>query len=413
MLKYKTYIAPTLQRAILQMTIDLGREALLVSHRNVSKGGIFGVFGKRMVEVTAALPIETKAKQEKKLIPPVAQQILQPTPQYPVQERGESPPVTSYHPVTELRESVPILTKEAQPAFSEGVGMMTMIQRELAEIKEKMQAISEEKGSVYRRFPGKCSQLYLRLIENEVEKELAESIIKRIVVETPPNLLEDEPFVESRVIKYIATMIKTNGLMQAGKDGPNIISLIGPTGVGKTTTLAKIATEYAFEKHKKVAVITVDTYRIAAAEQLKTYTEILGIPLCVVYFPSEFKKAIDQYASSDIILIDTAGRSQRNSMQMAELKAFLDCAGYSMENLLLLSATTKYRELLDIVESFSRLNFQRIVFTKIDEAVTFGPILSLSHKIPHPILYLTTGQNVPEDIELADKDKIARMVIGA
>lgn len=408
MLKYKTYVAPTLQRAILQMTIDLGREALLVSHRNVSKGGIFGIFGKRMVEVTAALPIENKPKQEKKQTPPVVTQQIQPTPQAPVQQRGEPVPATSFYPVAEIRESVP-----AQPTFQGEASVMTMIQRELAEIKEKMQAISEEKGSVYRRFPGKCSELYLRLIENEVERDLAESIIKRIVVETPPNLLEDEPFVESRVIKYIATMIKTNGSIQMEKDGPKIISLIGPTGVGKTTTLAKIATEYAFEKHKKVAVITVDTYRIAAAEQLKTYTEILGIPLCVVYFPSEFKKAIEQYAGSDIILIDTAGRSQRNSMQMAELKAFLDSAGYSLENLLLLSATTKYKELLDVVESFSRLNFQRIVFTKIDEAVTFGPILSLSHKIPHPILYLTTGQNVPEDIELADKDKIARMVIGA
>ncbi|MDI6751821.1 MAG: flagellar biosynthesis protein FlhF [bacterium] len=408
MLKYKTYTAPTLQRAILQMTIDLGKDALLVSHRNVSKGGIFGIFGKRMVEVTAALPIETKPKIEKKQTPPVVSQPIQPLPQIPVQEQREPVLVQSY---SEMRQ--PILTKEAQPVLLQEAGVMSMIQRELAEIKEKMQAISEEKGSVYRRFPGKCSELYLRLIENEVERDLAESIIKRIVVETPPNLLEDEPFVESRVIKYIATMIKTDGSIQMEKDGPKIISLIGPTGVGKTTTLAKIATEYAFEKHKKVAVITVDTYRIAAAEQLKTYTEILGIPLCVIYFPSEFKKAIDQYAGSDIILIDTAGRSQRNSMQMAELKAFLDSAGYNLENLLLLSATTKYKELVDMVESFSRLNFQRIVFTKTDEAVTFGPILSLSYKVPHPILYLTTGQNVPEDIELADRDKIARMVIGA
>jgi flagellar biosynthesis protein FlhF len=409
MLKYKTYVAPTLQRAILQMTIDLGKEALLVSHRDVNKGGIFGIFGKRMVEVTAALPFETKSNKEKKQAPPpVAGQQTQPTYQHPVQV--EHVPVTSY---AEIRQPAYILTKEAQPVFSQESGVMSMIQRELAEIREKMQSLSEEKGSVYRRFPGKCSEMYLRLIENEVEKELAESIIKKIVVETPPNLLEDEPFVESRVIKYIAAMIKTDGSIQSEKDGPKIISLIGPTGVGKTTTLAKIATEYAFERHKKVAVITVDTYRIAAAEQLKTYTEILGIPLCVVYFPSEFKKAIDQYATCDIILIDTAGRSQRNSMQMAELKAFLDSAGYSLENLLLLSATTKYKELIDVVESFSRLNFQRIIFTKIDEAVTFGPILSLSHKISHPILYLTTGQNVPEDIELADKEKIARMVIGA
>ncbi|MEW6481510.1 MAG: flagellar biosynthesis protein FlhF [bacterium] len=395
MMKYKTYVAPTLQRALLQMALDLGKDALLVSHRNVRKGGIFGIFGKKMIEVTAALPFTSKPKPEKPQVQPLQPQ----TPPYQPQVESDQPQI----PIPEPRNP----NIQPQPQIQPDI--IGMIQKELSEIKQKMTTIMEERSII--KFPGKSQEAYMRLINNDVEKEVAEKIIKQIVAEAPPNILEDEAFVESRVLKYIAGIIKTEEL-SLDNGNPKIITLIGPTGVGKTTTLAKIAADFAFEKHKKVSVITVDTYRIAAAEQLKTYTDILGIPLEVVYFPSEFKKAIETHSSSDLILIDTAGRSQRNSIQMAELKAFISQAGYNLENCLILSSTTKYKELLDIADNFKRVSFHKVIFTKTDEAVCFGGILSLSSKIEQPIIYITTGQNVPEDIEQANPTKLAKMVFG-
>lgn len=418
MMKYKTYVAPTLQRAILQMALDMGKDALLVSHRNVRKGGFFGLFGKKMIEVTAALPFTPKPKEQK---PPAVQpQTLQPQPinyQQPSIIIPETLPITP--PSTPTPKTIapdistpisPPLTPTIQPQTQIFPDIINIIQKELSDIKQKMTTVMEERSII--RFPGKSQEAYQRLINNDVTREIAEKIIKQIVVEAPPNILEDEAFVESRVIKHITSMIKTEAL-SLDDNKPKIVLLIGPTGVGKTTTLAKIAADFAFEKHKNVSVITVDTYRIAAAEQLKTYTDILGIPLEVVYFPSEFKRAIDTHSSSDLILIDTAGRSQRNSIQMAELKTFISQAGYRIENHLLLSSTTKFKELVDIVENFQRITFHKVIFTKIDEAVSFGPILSLACKIEQPIAYITTGQNVPEDIEQADAGKIAKMVFGA
>jgi len=404
-MKYKTYVAPTLQRAILQMALDLGKDALLVSHRDVRKGGIFGLFGKKMIEVTAALPFTTKKPGVE--VKPQEVQIQKPqvtleTYHYHKPQVEEISP----QPQPQFQQQPPI---QQQPQFQAQPDIINIICRELSEIKQKMATIMEEKSII--KFPGKSQSAYLRLINNDVERPLAEKIIKQIVAEAPPNILEDEAFVEGRVIKHIASMIKVERL-SIDDSRPKIIVLIGPTGVGKTTTLAKIAADFTFEKRKKVAVITVDTYRIAAAEQLKTYTDILGIPLEVVYFPSEFKRAIDLHSSSDLILIDTAGRSQRNAIQMAELKSFISQVGYKIENCLLLSSVTKYKELVDIAENFQKITFHKIIFTKTDEAVSFGNIFSLSYKLEQPIVYITTGQNVPEDIEQADATKLAKMVFG-
>lgn len=406
-MKYKTYVAPTLQRALLQMALDLGKDALLVSHRNVRKGGIFGIFGKKMIEVTAALPFTQKPKPVESGVRGQGSGVnIQPQVQVQSQQVPQREP--QYEQQPQIQQFQPQF--QPQPQIQPDISIIGIIQKELFEIKQKMTTIMEERSII--KFPGKSHSAYMRLINNDVEKEVAEKIIKQIVAEAPPNILEDEAFVESRVIKHISSIIKT-GELNIDNGTPKIITLIGPTGVGKTTTLAKIAADFAFEKHKRVSVITVDTYRIAAAEQLKTYTDILGIPLEVVYFPSEFKKAIETHSSSDLILIDTAGRSQRNSIQMAELKAFISQAGYSLENCLILSSTTKYKELMDIADNFKRVSFHKVIFTKTDEAVCFGQILSLSSKIEQPIIYITIGQNVPEDIEQANPTKLAKMVFGA
>ncbi|MEW6097335.1 MAG: flagellar biosynthesis protein FlhF [bacterium] len=409
MMKYKTYEALTLQQAILKMTIDLGKDALLVSHRNIRKGGIFGLFGQKMVEVTAAVPMKytstpttlPKTSQVRTgQVPTPPQRVIYSTP-----TQLQPPPAIYY---SSAQKSAPILPKVKEPDLT------TSVYKELQEIKTKMENIlTEGKGGkppIYK-YPGKSGELYIRLLQNEVDEELSENLIKRVIAESPGGLLEDEDFMEGRLKMHITSMIKISGPVQLVEGTPKMICLVGPTGIGKTTTLAKLAAEFAFEKSKKVAIITVDTYRIAAVEQLKAYADILNLPLEVVFSPSEFKGAIDKYSDYDLILIDTAGRSQRNSMQLVELKSFIDSAGYRLEIYLLLSATTKDKELIDIVDNFKKVSFHKLIFTKLDETVTFGPILNLSTQIPQGISYVTTGQNVPEDIEEANANKLAKLII--
>lgn len=400
MMKYKTYEALTLQQAILKMTIDLGKDALLVSHRNIRKGGIFGIFGRKLVEVTAAVPMKPttplpKTSQVRTLAPANS------PPQRLIYPNSGQPQPTIYYSSPKL---APPLPKDKEPDLV----------KELREIKTKMESIliSEGKGkSPTYKYPGKSGELYIRLLQNEVDEELSETLIKRVIAESPGGFIEDEDYMEGKLKSHIINMIKISGPIQLIEGNPKIICLVGPTGIGKTTTLAKLAADFAFEKHKKVAIITVDTYRIAAVEQLKAYADILNLPLEVVFTPSEFKGAIDKYSDNDLILIDTAGRSQRNSMQLVELKSFIDAAGYRLEIYLLLSATTKDKELIDIVDNFKKVSFHKLIFTKLDETVTFGPILNLSTQIPQGISYVTTGQNVPEDIEEANAHKLAKLII--
>jgi len=408
-MKYKTYEAVTLQQAILKMTIDLGKDALLVSHRNIRKGGIFGLFGKKMVEITAAVPMKYPPT------PPTLPKTSQ------VRTGLSTPPSSqqAIHSTSTLTPSQPSVyyssPKLVPPLhIAKEPDLATSVHKELQEIKTKVESIlNEGKGKKpASKYPGKSGELYIRLLQNEVDEELSEKLIKRVIAESPGGLLEDEEFMEGRLRTHITSMIKISGPVQLVDGVPKIICLVGPTGIGKTTTLAKLAADFAFEKRKKVAIITVDTYRIAAVEQLKAYADILNLPLEVVFSPSEFKGAIDKYSNYNLILIDTAGRSQRNSIQLLELKSFIDSAGYPLEIYLLLSATTKDKELIDIVENFRKVSFHKVIFTKLDETVTFGSILNISAQIPQGISYVTTGQNVPEDIEEANANKLAKLVIG-
>ena len=392
MMRYKTYEAETLQQAILKMTIDLGKDAILISHRHIKKGGFLGIFGKKIVEVTAALPRKKESRQEKELI-----------------RESETPKVPS--PPKRI-------DKETELAYFKELGEVEHnLRKEMKEIKETMKGLFKEvKGKEAQtketKHPGKIAKFFDQLIEAEVDKELSEKIISKVVNVSSPGSLNDEDRLRETFEEQIARLIPTNGRIEFEDGSLKIIALIGPTGVGKTTTLAKLAATFTLEEKKKVGIITIDTYRIAAIEQLKTFAEILGVPLKAVFDQDELERAIHDFANFDLVLIDTAGRSQKNSLQMTELKDFIDLPRHRIETCLVVSATTKEKDMADIVNSFREITFNRIIFTKLDETNTLGPILNILSAIGQgDLAYLTTGQNVPEDIEVADSRKIAKMIL--
>ncbi|MBR2520173.1 MAG: flagellar biosynthesis protein FlhF [Selenomonadaceae bacterium] len=218
------------------------------------------------------------------------------------------------------------------------------------------------------------------------------------------------PTAKGTLINYLNEHIKFSDGVKLNRHGVRIAALLGTTGVGKTTTLAKIAAKFVLEQKTNVALITADTYRISAVEQLKTYSDILELPLEIVYSPSELASALERHRDKELILIDTAGRSQHNEYQMRELEEFLR-VNPRIEKHLVISATTKFTDARQIMNKFSKVEPDRIIFTKIDETGSLGMIINLLRDNKYSLSYLTTGQSVPDDIERASSEILANLLL--
>lgn len=245
------------------------------------------------------------------------------------------------------------------------------------------------------------------------QQEVDETILKDMAGRTAAgDTLIDvlDPRAKDVLAGYLGTVINFSEGIRLNKHGVRIAALIGATGVGKTTTLAKIAARFVLEKNIKAALITADTYRISAVEQLKTYSDIIGLPLEIVYSPDELKVAIHKHRDKDLILIDTAGRSQHNDYQMKELQDFL-AVDPQIEKHLVMSATTKNRDAADILEKFSVCEPDRVIFTKTDETSSVGLILNLLANRDIALSFLANGQSVPDDIVPATPEKMADILL--
>ncbi|MBR4903481.1 MAG: flagellar biosynthesis protein FlhF [Selenomonadaceae bacterium] len=218
------------------------------------------------------------------------------------------------------------------------------------------------------------------------------------------------PAAKATLLNYLNEHVKFSDGVKLNRHGVRIVALLGTTGVGKTTTLAKIAAKFVLEQKTSVALITADTYRISAVEQLKTYSDILELPLEIVYNPPELSSAIERHRHKELILIDTAGRSQHNEYQMRELEEFLR-VNPRIEKHLVISATTKLTDARQIMNKFSQVNPDRIIFTKIDETGSVGMIVNLLNDNKYSLSYITTGQSVPDDIERATAEVLTNLLL--
>jgi len=372
-LKIKVFTASNIQDAMAQVKSDLGRDAVILHTRRYRKGGFCGFFAKDMVEVMAALD--------------TVQQPLQPL----------QPAIEKRIPAPQVAPQVIIRPTEEDPK-------VTALQLEIATMRKMIE-------QVLIQLPRKekyCSSLFDLLQKNDIDTTIAENLLQGLPDESSPG--DNPEMARELLLERIGNYLQRVEGINLTDTSCKTVAFIGPTGVGKTTTIAKLAATFALSQGHKVALITADTYRISAVEQLKTYAEIIDVPIEIVYTPDELKAAIYRHRDKRLILVDTAGRSPRNQFQLAELQALLAVDPY-IETHLVLSTTTKYADALEIVNRFSVCSPTKFLFTKLDESANLGTLFNLLYQFPATLSYVTTGQNVPDDIELANSSVLANLIL--
>lgn len=254
--------------------------------------------------------------------------------------------------------------------------------------------------------------LYNTMLENEVDEKYANQIMEDLEKNKKPNMPFD--YILANVYQKMILKFGKAEDITAAKKGPKIVLFMGPTGVGKTTTIAKLASDFTMTEKKKVALLTADTYRIAAAEQLRTYANILEAPFRVIYTEEDAKQAVQDFSNFDFVFVDTAGHSHKNEEQMENMQKLIDAVKEvgEYQAFLVLSATTKYRDLLKIASSYKEIVEYQLIFTKLDETATCGNLLNLKLYADVPIAYVTCGQNVPDDIERFNPQKTVKQLLG-
>lgn len=390
-MKIRRYMAKNTQEAILKVKMDLGNEALILNTKKVKKKGLLGLFSKPMVEVLAAVDEYNEQKQEKEV--PRTQE---------KQSNNSASDKTNFD---EKEEKIANLENKI-------TNIEEMLQKLYSQVKTDDNADADKGNEGNSRQNSRTADIfYNNLVKNEVEADIARKLTDAAAARAGGNAGVNDMVAQlSGIISGLLGKPETIKPGTAGK--PTVVIFVGPTGVGKTTTLAKIAANYLLNQKKTIGLITADTYRIAAVEQLKTYAEILGIPVSVTYTPAEIKEAVSQHSDKDLVLIDTAGRSHRNKAQFEELKALISASGAD-EVYLVLSATTSIRNCREILNSYSFLKDYRLIFTKTDEAPVMGIILNVRYMTGKSLSYITTGQSVPDDIETANIEKITKNLIGS
>ena len=285
------------------------------------------------------------------------------------------------------------------------------LQEQLDSIRKMVETLGRSTLTARGDIPADLFQLYARLIDAEVDDEVARELICRLKERASAETLADAAACIRLLEQYVETDLRCAGPIRVTPGKRRVVALVGPTGVGKTTTIAKLAANFRLREGVKIGLITVDTYRIAAVEQLRTYAEIIDLPMQVVTGPKEMERALDELRGMDLVLIDTAGRSPRDEPRIQELKNLL-AEAHVDETHLVLSLTASLRSLVANVAKFAEAQVNSLILTKLDEAVGMGSLVSVARKIPLPVSYVTTGQDVPDDIEIARANRLARLVLG-
>lgn len=409
----KKYQGKTEEEAVAQAKKELGNGVVIMNVRSVKKKGLLGLLGGKCIEVTVALEEEKELLRQKKEV------------------EKEAVPISSAEVKSNSGMQAHVLMNDNSAAIEKKLdSLQTLLvsqmqkaeeERELAKLEkekekekdkekeEPEQSKEEEETPEQDKF---LRLLYNTMIDGEVDEKYANQIIQDVEKSKKPNVPFD--YILANVYqKMILQFGMCDGIVPA-QEGPKVVAFIGPTGVGKTTTIAKVASHYAVEEKKKIVLLTADTYRIAAAEQLRTYANILEVPFRVIYTEDELQSAVMDFKEYDYIFLDTIGHSYQNEEQINSMKNLLEAVKELAQTqiFLVLSATTKYRDLLKIADTYSSVADYQLIFTKLDETNTLGNLLNLKLHTGAEIAYVTCGQNVPSDIERFNPQKTVKQLLG-
>lgn len=370
----KKFKASTMMEAMKMAKEFFGENAVILQSKKVKSGGIFDIVRPEMVEITATV--------YKSNVPDAVQ-------------RNSS---KSLYTPTDVKKNRTPNTDSNSSA----------IRTELKDIKDTISDLSD-----YLRYSKMLllpETLSFLVAEKGVDEDLASELVQKLFFLLYGEDLKDKIKIKNALQTEICRCLNINGNLDLLKDKSKMICMVGPTGMGKTTTVIKLATHPDFFGKKSVALITIDTYRVAAAAQLKTFAALAKLPLEIVYEPQDFAMAVNKFKNKDVILIDTAGRSPLNSQHLIDLKKYFAISRPD-EIHLVLSVSMRADNLFDAVRNFSSLPVNRLIVSKIDETPRIGNLLNVAKKVDLPISFLTNGQSVPDDILLADRNEISNMII--
>jgi len=422
-MRVKTFEAASMQEALSVIKQEMGEEAFILSTKTKQGRGPLGLGGDAVIEVTAAVddaeplpvnggtyglrpPLANRPIE----IPPTPQAAPRPTAQAPAPPKAPPPPPMDLQPLR--RELLEI--KGAVEALKDQETKNLTILRELDQMKALLSRIQRQgMPATQIQLPPSLLELYGGLVSNDVDPMIALRLCEytqRALTEEGDGETVDPERARLFLRRVIANFIPVASPIQIEPGKLRVAALVGPTGVGKTTTIAKLAAYAKLELKQKVALLTLDTFRMGAVDQLQQYAQILQVPMHVALTVEDLRSALRFYQDRTLVLIDTPGHNPKDTEVLDQLRRFLEELP-DVETHLVLSATTKPKDLSDIALRFEPLKPSRLVFTKLDETSTYGPILSTLVRVKRPLSYLGTGQEVPQDLELATSRRVADLIL--
>ena len=398
-MKIKKYLVKSIDDALIEIKKDLGEDAYILSSKKIICNGNLNLNKKEMIEVTAASDDNVSMRDN------ISKNLL--NKKYGLSE-------------TERKLESPVLPVESEKVFNEYKTQekMSFVKDEILPLKQEVEEIrlllrknNNNLSGDNIDFKGIYLEIFLDLIEAGVEKKMAKKIVDTLIFQITGQAYNNRD-IRKKVFSIITALIGNPSPIKIAKGQRKVISLVGPTGVGKTTTIAKLASYYKLMESKKVALITNDNYRIGAEAHLSTYAKILNVPFYSVYDKKDIRFRLNELKSYDIVFVDTTGRSAEDIKGLDDINQIInEIPSYERETILILSATTKSEDLKNIYQKYKVFKPVKFIFSKLDETINLGNLFNLKIESDIPIAYFTTGQQVPEDIEIAYSRRFANKIL--